>query len=88
MSEAICMCSVCKEEIDLCPYCRDYKPVNNKFCRECFALWSSEKEAANQRHLKEMEEIDDAYNFKKPIIATFEQIIDSLKEKLKQSEDE
>jgi hypothetical protein len=65
MNEAICKCPTCKEPIDICPYCRDYKPQSNKLCQECFDLFQAEGEALDAHFRNLVKDLNDKFNLLK-----------------------
>ncbi|MDP4164526.1 MAG: hypothetical protein Q8898_15630 [Bacillota bacterium] len=81
MNEPICRCPTCKEPIDICPYCKDYKPVSNKFCQECFDLYSEEKSELHKKFCEAEKDLNDKYNLIIPANP-----LEILKEKLQQLE--
>ena len=79
-------CPTCNGEIDLCPYCREVKPADKKFCEECFALWSEKQLAAQKRYKEEAALIDDEFNYQEPA-SPLEAIKEDMRKALGFSED-
>jgi hypothetical protein len=61
MNEPLCKCSVCKEPLDLCPHCRDYKPASNKLCHDCYKDFMQKYNEIQDSHIEKIKQLEESY---------------------------